>query len=167
MYNGKNDDYEGGKTVSRTIDNAQKIFDENGEVKIGGWSKSPLFEYNKEAYPAPNKLVEKDCYYMSNGEMGFYFSVETVGSELMIKLVFVDFKTRMVHGLLRAVNDMAKEMSDPKQKSPIILRNTKQTSSLRPDRTRMSELLRKKEIELEKILRQCSLLEKSKVSLTD
>ena len=79
--------------MSRTIDNAQKIFDENGEVKIGGWSKSPLFEYNKEAYPAPNKLVEKDCYYMSNGEMGFYFSVETVGSELMIKLVFVDFKT--------------------------------------------------------------------------
>lgn len=76
-----------------TSESVKKIFDENGEVTIGGWSKAPLFEYNKEAYPQPNKLVEKDCYYIANSEMSFYFSVETVGNELSIKLVLIDFET--------------------------------------------------------------------------
>ena len=76
-----------------TLENSKKIFDENGEVKIGGWSKAPLFEYNKEDYQQPNKLSERDCYYISTDEMGFYFSVETVGIELSIKLVLVDFET--------------------------------------------------------------------------
>lgn len=79
--------------MSQATENIQKIFNENGEVKIGGWSKAPLFEYNKELCSLPNKLTEKDCYYISNKDMGFYFSVETVGTELSIKLVFTDFNT--------------------------------------------------------------------------
>ncbi len=79
--------------MQKTIDTVKKIFNENGEVTFGGWSRSPLFQYNKEAYPNPSKLVERDCYYISNSDMGIYISVEAVGSELYIRIVHTDFKT--------------------------------------------------------------------------
>ena len=34
--------------MKQVIENTKLIFDENGEVNFGGWSKAPLFEYNKE-----------------------------------------------------------------------------------------------------------------------
>ncbi len=82
--------------MKQIIENTKPVFDENGEVNFGGWSKAPLFEYNKEQYGTVNKLVEKDSYYISNDEMGFYISVETVGSELAIKLVLIDYKTKEI-----------------------------------------------------------------------
>ena len=82
--------------MKQIIENTKPVFDENGEVKFGGWSKSPLFEYNKENYGTQNKLVEKDCYYISSDEMGFYISVETVGNELAIRIVLIDYKTKEV-----------------------------------------------------------------------
>ena len=79
--------------MKKIIDKTKPVFDRNGEVKFGGWSKAPLFEYNKDKYSAPGKLVEKDSYYISSDETGFYISVETVGSELSVKLVLIDYKT--------------------------------------------------------------------------
>lgn len=79
--------------MQKTVDTVKKIFTENGEVTFGGWSRSPLFEYNKQDYPNQSKLVERDCYYISNSDMGFYLSIETVGSELYIRIVHTDFKT--------------------------------------------------------------------------
>lgn len=77
--------------VQKTVETVKKIFNENGEITFGGWSRSPLFQYNKEAYPNQSKLVERDCYYISNSGMGFYLSVETVGNELYIRIVHTDF----------------------------------------------------------------------------
>ena len=82
--------------MKQILKNKKPVFDENGEVKFGGWSKTPLFEYNKENYGTLNKLVEKDSYYISNDEMEFFISVETAGSELDIKLVLIDLKTKEV-----------------------------------------------------------------------
>lgn len=78
--------------MQQKIVGVKKLFDENGEVTFGGWSKSPLFEYNKEQYQAPNKLCEKDCYYISNNDVGLYIAVETKGIELVIKIIFVNYK---------------------------------------------------------------------------
>lgn len=69
------------------------LFDDNGDVVFGGWSRERLFEYNKDVYPARNKLVEKDSYFITNDEMGFYLGVETVGTELAIRIVLIDFKS--------------------------------------------------------------------------
>lgn len=69
------------------------LFDDNGDVVLGGWSRERLFEYNKKDFPAPNKLDEKDSYFISNGEMGFYLGVETLGAELAIRIVLHDYKT--------------------------------------------------------------------------
>lgn len=82
--------------MKQIIENTKPVFDENGEVKFGGWSKAPLFKYNKDSYSTPNKLVEKDSYFISSNEMGFYISVETVGNEVIVKLVLVDFKTKEI-----------------------------------------------------------------------
>lgn len=78
--------------MQEKINETKKLFDENGEVVFGGWSKSPLFEYNREQHPSPNKLCEKDCYYISNKEMGFYLCVETRGNELVIRIVLANYR---------------------------------------------------------------------------
>lgn len=78
--------------VQTTIENTKNIFDEKGEVSFGGWSRTPLFVYNKESYQPQNKLVERDSYYISNDRMGFYISVETVSNEVSIKLALADFE---------------------------------------------------------------------------
>ena len=82
--------------MKQIIENKKPVFDENGEVTFGGWSKAPLFEYNKDSYGVPNKLVEKDSYYISSDEMGFYISVKTTGSEMAIRLVLIDYKTKEI-----------------------------------------------------------------------
>lgn len=82
--------------MKQIIENKKPIFDENGDVKFGGWSKAPLFEYNKDSYVPQNKLIEKDSYFISSDEVGFYLSVETEGSELAIRIILIDYKTREI-----------------------------------------------------------------------
>lgn len=82
--------------MKQIIENTKPLFDEDGEVKFGGWSKFPLFEYNKDDYGAPKQLVEKDSYFISSDEMGFYISVETEGSELGIRIILIDYKTKEI-----------------------------------------------------------------------
>lgn len=79
--------------MQKTIRNGKNIFDENGEISFGGWSRAPLFIYNKEKSQEPKKLTEKDSYYFSGDGMGFFIEVETTGSELCIRLVLADFET--------------------------------------------------------------------------
>ncbi len=79
--------------MQQIVEKTINIFDENGEVTFGGWSKVPLFEYNKDNYAAPKQLTEKDSYFISSSEMGFYISVKTVGSELAIRIILIDYKT--------------------------------------------------------------------------
>ncbi|MCH5303323.1 MAG: DUF2804 family protein [Ruminococcus sp.] len=79
--------------MQKIVENSKKIFDLNGEINFGGWSKSALFEYNRENYPAENKLCESDSYFISNGEMGFYISSEISGIDLSIKIILADYKT--------------------------------------------------------------------------
>lgn len=82
--------------MKQIIENTKPLFDENGEVVFGGWSKAPLFEYNKDNYTTQNKLVEKDSYFVSSDEMGFYISVETVGNELAVRITLIDYKTKEI-----------------------------------------------------------------------
>lgn len=79
--------------MKQVVDNTKKVFNENGTPTHGGWSKSALFEYNRENHPADNKITENDCYFISNGDMAFYLSIEITGSDLSIKLVLADYKT--------------------------------------------------------------------------
>lgn len=79
--------------MQKIVENSKSIFDSNGNVNFGGWSKSALFEYNKDSYPAENRLCESDSYFISNGEMGFYLSLNASGYDLSIKLILADYKT--------------------------------------------------------------------------
>ncbi len=78
--------------MQKVIENSKNLFDENGEVTFGGWSKAPVFEYNKSQSASSNKIWEHDCYYISNNHVGLYISVETQGFELAIKIVLANFR---------------------------------------------------------------------------
>lgn len=82
--------------MQQLVENKKKIFDDKGELTFGGWSKSALFEYNKNIHPAENKITESDSYFISNSEMAFYLSFEITGIDLSIKTVLVDYKTEEI-----------------------------------------------------------------------
>lgn len=82
--------------MRQVLDNKKKLFNENGELTFGGWSKSPLFDYNKDAHPAQNKITEYDSYFISNGDMAFYLFFEITGIDLNIKTILVDYKTEEI-----------------------------------------------------------------------
>ncbi len=77
--------------MQKTIEKTKKIFNDKGEITFGGWSRFPLFEYNKNDYPQKIKLTEKDCYYITDGKIGFYLAVETAGLELTVRLMLCDY----------------------------------------------------------------------------
>lgn len=79
--------------MQQLVENKKNVFNEDGELTFGGWSKSPLFEYNKENHPASNKITEYDSYFISNSEMAFYLSYEITGIDLSIKTILADYKT--------------------------------------------------------------------------
>ena len=84
--------------MQRLVDDTKKLFNENGEVTFGGWSKAPLFEYNKENYSNPDKIREQDCYYIANEHIGLYLAVETQGMELSVKIAIANFRRNNTYG---------------------------------------------------------------------
>ncbi len=79
--------------MQQIVENTKKIFNLNGETAFSGWSRSAVFEYNRENHPAENKITEKDSYFISDGEMAFYLSLEVTGSDLSVKLILANSKT--------------------------------------------------------------------------
>lgn len=84
--------------MQRTVENIKDIFNSDGEVTFGGWSKAPLFEYNKGCYHKPDKIREHDCYYIANQHIGLYIAVETQGMELAIKIAVANFRRNRAYG---------------------------------------------------------------------
>lgn len=67
------------------------VFEQNGEVMHAGWAKSPIFIYNKQQSKS-NRHSERDCYFINNGEVSLYLSVENLGLEFAIKIAVADLK---------------------------------------------------------------------------
>ncbi|MBQ5348047.1 MAG: DUF2804 family protein [Ruminococcus sp.] len=82
--------------MQQVLDNKKKIFNEHGEITFGGWSKSPLFDYNKEAHPAQNKITEGESFFISNEKMAFYLAYEITGIDLTIKIILADYKAKEI-----------------------------------------------------------------------
>lgn len=78
--------------MQREITTKCNVFDENGEVMQAGWAKSPVFEYNCQQSKTFGKHSERDCYFINNGEVSLYLSVENFGMEFAIKIAVADLK---------------------------------------------------------------------------
>lgn len=57
-----------------------------------GWAKSSVFEYNDDISKTAGKHSERDCYFINNGEVSLYLSVENLGREFAIKIAVADLK---------------------------------------------------------------------------
>lgn len=78
--------------LQREITEICRVFEDNGEVMQAGWAKSPVFEYNAEMSKTFGKHSERDCYFINNGEVSLYLSVENFGREFYIKIAVADLK---------------------------------------------------------------------------
>lgn len=67
------------------------VFEQNGEVMQAGWAKSPVFIYNKQQSKS-GRHSERDCYFINNGEVSLYLSVENLGLEFAVKIAVADLK---------------------------------------------------------------------------
>lgn len=78
--------------MQREIIEKQKIFEQDGKVLCAGWSKNPVFEYNKMQSKRHRKHEERDCYFISNDEVALYLSAENLGNEFLVKIAVADLK---------------------------------------------------------------------------
>ena len=68
------------------------VFAPDGEVKRAGWARKPVFQYNKEASRTNGKHGERDCYFVNNGEVSLFLSVENYGLEFSVHIAVADLK---------------------------------------------------------------------------
>ena len=68
------------------------VFEKNGEVMNAGWSRKAVFCYNEPMSRLSGKHGERDCYFINNGEVSLYLSVENLGLEFAIKIAVADLK---------------------------------------------------------------------------
>lgn len=78
--------------MQREISKKHNIFEQDGKVMCAGWSKNPVFEYNKEESRTNGKHGERDCYFISSEDVSLYLSVENLGKEFMVKIAVADLK---------------------------------------------------------------------------
>ena len=78
--------------MQREISEKHNIFEQDGKVMCAGWSKNPVFEYNKEESRTNGKHGERDCYFISSEDVSLYLSVENLGKEFMVKIAVADLK---------------------------------------------------------------------------
>ena len=78
--------------LQREITNPCNIFEENGEVLQAGWARKPVFRLNEEQSKARGRLGERDSYFVNNGEVSLYLSVENFGTEFSINIAVADLK---------------------------------------------------------------------------
>lgn len=83
--------------MQREITKPCYVFENNGEVMQAGWARRPMFAYNKSLSKAAHHC-ERDCYFVSNGEVSLYLLVENYGMEFAVKIVVADLKRGgMIH----------------------------------------------------------------------
>lgn len=68
------------------------VFEKNGEVLNAGWARTPVFEYNRNLSKTFGKHGESDSYFINNGEVSLYLSVENYGMEFAVKIAVADLK---------------------------------------------------------------------------
>lgn len=90
--------FEGQRTVDwsermqREITEKHKVFEPDGRVMCAGWARSPVFEYNAAQSASAGRHGERDCYFINNGEVSLYLSVENAGMEFAVKIAVADLK---------------------------------------------------------------------------
>ena len=68
------------------------VFEENGEVLCAGWAKNDCFLFNKNDSKQSKHIGEGLCYFINNGEVSLYLSVENSGMDFYIKIAVADLK---------------------------------------------------------------------------
>ena len=77
--------------LQREITKPCYVFESSGEVMQAGWARRPMFAYNKSRSKSQNHC-ERDCYFINNGEVSLYISVENYGFEFAVKIAIADLK---------------------------------------------------------------------------
>ena len=82
----------GGINLQNEITKQINVFEDNCEVMNAGWSRNSVFNYNINSSKTKGKHSERDCYFINNGEILLYISVENLGFEFSIKIAVADLK---------------------------------------------------------------------------
>lgn len=68
------------------------VFGKNGAVAAAGWARAPVFICNEPSGKRSGKHGERDCYFIGNGEVSLYLSVENIGLEFAVQIAVADLK---------------------------------------------------------------------------
>lgn len=68
------------------------IFEAHGEVMEAGWAKSRVFEYNPSQSKTKGRHGQRHCWFVNNGEVSLYLSVESILQRFSVKIAVADLK---------------------------------------------------------------------------
>lgn len=79
--------------MQREILNETNIFDKEGKISCAGWSRSPLFVFDKSLSKNRFSLNERDSYLITGDGAAIYLSVAEKGINAEVTAVIVDLNT--------------------------------------------------------------------------
>lgn len=69
-----------------------RVFGRTGAVTVAGWARTPVFICNEPSGKRSGKRGERDCYFIGNGEVSLYLSVENIGLEFAVQIAVADLR---------------------------------------------------------------------------
>jgi len=76
--------------MQKEIKTESNVFSENGQVQNPGWSRHPLFNFDKSMCKNRLSLRERDSYLIENDKVSIYLSVEDNGATSRVTAVVAD-----------------------------------------------------------------------------
>ena len=107
--------------LQREITSPCYVFEDSGEVMQAGWSKKPVFLYNRSKSKS-SRHCERDCYFINNGEVSLYLCVENYGLEFAVKIAVADLKRGgVIHDcIVKKLNFKKIELPDSPHKGELL-----------------------------------------------
>ena len=87
--------------MQNEIKHESSVFSPMGQVQNPGWSRKPLFSFDKSMCRNPFSLCERDSYLIANDEVSIYLSVAKLGINSQVTALVADHKSTTIDSCTR------------------------------------------------------------------
>lgn len=87
--------------MQNEIKTESQVFSANGQIQNIGWSRQPLFNFDKSLCSKRLSLCERDSYMISNNEVSIYLSIEKKGLTSCVTAIVADHQNATMDSCIR------------------------------------------------------------------
>lgn len=87
--------------MQKEIKNESNIFSESGQIQNPGWSRRPIFNFDKSMCRNRLSLKEKDSYLIANDQVSIYLSISDNGFYSQVTAIIADHTNAVIDSCTR------------------------------------------------------------------